>query len=112
MTALEYACKNGYDEAIGILVGKTDPMQLVEAKEHVSLPVHYLLRQKLEREKLFIQMMDRVKDSPKLARRAMTKMTSTMVSRKQKKDELYIITLDVVHSSGVVGRGDRRADAW
>ena len=58
------------------------------------------------------RMVDRVKDSPKLARRAMTKMTSPMVSRKQKKAELYIITLDVVHSSGVVGRGEGRADAW
>ena len=58
------------------------------------------------------RMVDRVKDSPKLARRAMTKMTSPMVSRKQKKGELYIITLDVVHSSGVVGRGKGRADAW
>ena len=58
------------------------------------------------------RMVDRVKDSPKLARRAMTKMTSPMVSRKQKKAELYIITLDVVHSSGVVVRGKGRADAW
>jgi hypothetical protein len=58
------------------------------------------------------RMVDRVKDSPKLARRAMTKMTSPMVSRKQKKHELYIITLDVAHSSGVVGRGEGRADAW
>ena len=33
------------------------------------------------------RMVDRVRDSPKLARRAMTKMTSPMVCRKQKKDE-------------------------
>ena len=58
------------------------------------------------------RVVDRVKDSPRMARRAMSKMTSPMVSRRQKEDEIYIVTLHVVHSSGVVGRGDGRFDAW
>ena len=44
--------------------------------------------------------------------KAMSKMTSPMVSRRKNEDEIFIITLDVVHSSGRVGRGKGRADAW
>ena len=58
------------------------------------------------------RMVDRVRDSPRLARRAMNKMTSPLVMRRKKEDEIYIVTLHVVHSSGVVGRGDGRSDAW
>ena len=58
------------------------------------------------------KVMDRVRDSPRLARRAMSKMTSHIVSMKKKEDEIYIITLHVIHSSGLVGRGDGRSDAW
>ena len=58
------------------------------------------------------RVVDRVRDSPRLARRAMSKMTSPMVSRRQKEDEIYIVTLHVVHSSEVVGRGEGKSDAW
>ena len=58
------------------------------------------------------KVMDRVRDSPRLARRAMSKMTSPMVSMKKKEDEIYIITLHVIHSSGLVGRGEGKSDAW
>ena len=58
------------------------------------------------------KVMDRVRDSPRLAKRAMSKMTSPMVSRKKKEDEIYIITLHVIHSSGLVGSGEGRSDAW
>ena len=58
------------------------------------------------------RMVDRVRDSPRLARRAMRKMTSPLVSRRKNEDEIFIITLDVVHSSGRIGKGEGRADAW
>ena len=58
------------------------------------------------------RVVDRVKDSPRLARRAMSKMTSPMVSRRQKEDEIYIVTLHVDHSSEVVGTGKGKSDAW
>ena len=58
------------------------------------------------------RMVDRVRNSPRLARRAMSKMTSPLVSRSKNEDEIFMITLDVVHSSGRVGRGEGRADAW
>ena len=54
----------------------------------------------------------RVKDSPRMARRAMSKMTSPMVSRRQKEVEIYIVTLHVDHSSEVVGTGKGNSDAW
>ena len=58
------------------------------------------------------KVMDRVRDSPRLARRAMSKMTSPLVSRSKNEDEIFMITLDVVHSSGRVVRGEGRTDAW
>ena len=59
------------------------------------------------------RMVESVRNSPRLARRAMNKMTSPLVMRKRKSAEIYIVTMHVVHSSGVVGRGeDGRADAW
>ena len=58
------------------------------------------------------RMVDRVRDSPRLARRAMNKMTSPLVLRRKKEDEIYSVTLHVVHSSEVVGRGEGRSDAW
>ena len=58
------------------------------------------------------RMADRLRDSPKVCRRAMSKMTSPMVSKKKNIDEIYIVTLHAVHCSGVVGRGEGRADAW
>jgi len=61
LTALEYACKSGYDESIRQLVDMTDPIELVEGKAGVSLPIHYLTRQPVEKDLLFIQMLDRVK---------------------------------------------------
>ena len=57
-------------------------------------------------------MVDRVKDSPRLARRAMSKMTSPLMSRRKNEDEIFIITLGVVHSSGRVVREEGRSDAW
>ena len=45
------------------------------------------------------RMVDRVRDSPRLARRAMNKMTSPLVLRRKKEDEIYSVTLHVVHSS-------------
>ena len=58
------------------------------------------------------KMVDKVRDSPRLARKAMSKMTSPMVSKRKKQDEIYIVTLHVVHSSGMVGRGEGKCDAW
>ena len=46
------------------------------------------------------RIIDRVKDSPRLARRAISKMTSPLVSMRKKEDEIYIVTLHVVHSTG------------
>ena len=43
-----------------------------------------------------------VKDSPRLLRKAMSKMTSPMVLRRKTEDEIFIITLDVVHLCIVV----------
>ena len=57
-----------------------------------------------------MRIVDRVRDSPRLARKAMSKMTSPLVSRKKKEDEIYIVTLHVVH--GVGWRGEGRSDAW
>ena len=58
------------------------------------------------------KMVDKVRDSPRLARKAMSKMTSPMVSKRKKEDEIYIVTLHMVHSSGMVGRGEGKCDAW
>ena len=58
------------------------------------------------------KMVDKVRGSPRLARKAMSKMTSPMVSKRKKEDEIYIVTLHVVHSSGMVGRGEGKCDAW
>ena len=58
------------------------------------------------------KMVDKVRDSPRLARKAMSKMTSPMVSKRKKEDDIYIVTLHVVHSSGMVGRGEGKCDAW
>ena len=44
--------------------------------------------------------------------RNMSKMTSPQVFRRKNEDEIFIITLDVVHSSGRIGKGEGRADAW
>ena len=57
------------------------------------------------------RMVDRVRDTPRLARKAMSRMTSPMVMKK-KEDEIYIVTLNVVHSSGMVERGQGKSDAW
>ncbi len=62
LTALEYACKNGYDEFIKLLIEMTEPIQLVENKKDISLPIHYLTRQPVEKESLFIQMIDKIKN--------------------------------------------------
>ena len=58
------------------------------------------------------RMVDRVRDTPRLARKAMNRMTSPMVIRKKKEEEIYIVTLNVVHSSGVVWREKGKSDAW
>ena len=59
------------------------------------------------------RVVERVRNSPRLARKAMNKMTSPLVMRKRKSAEIYIVTMHVLHSSGVVGRGEEgRADAW
>ena len=58
------------------------------------------------------RMVDSMKNTPRLARKAMSRMTSPMVMRKKKEDEIYIVTLNVVHSSGMVGREKGKSDAW
>jgi hypothetical protein len=58
------------------------------------------------------RVLERVRDSPRMLRKVMSKMTSPLVSRRKNEDEIFMITLDVVHSSGRVGRGEGRADAW
>ena len=57
------------------------------------------------------RLVDQLRDSPRVCRRAMNKMTSPLMRRK-KDDEIYIVPLHVVHSSGVAGREDGRSDAW
>ena len=60
------------------------------------------------------RIVDRVRASPRLARKAMSKMTSPLVSRRRKKDdEIFIDTLPEGHSSGIVWRAEEwRSDAW
>ena len=56
------------------------------------------------------KMVDKVRDSPRLARKAMSKMTSPMVSKRKKEDDIYIVTLHVVHSSEMVRRGEAQGE--
>ena len=62
--------------------------------------------------KLGRKVVERVRESPRRVRKAMTKMTSPVKTKKQKEEEIYIVTLQVVHNSGFVIRSDVRSDAW
>ena len=62
LTALEYACRDEYDSTAALLIDRTEPMKLVEAKYCQNLPVHYLTRCSTEKCELFTQMLDRVKE--------------------------------------------------
>ena len=61
--------------------------------------------------------MARVRDSPKLARRMMTRMTSPGQARRrrrqQQEEAIYIVSVNVVHSSGHNNNtNNNRRDAW
>ena len=62
--------------------------------------------------------MAKVRDSPKLARRMMTRMTSPGQARRrrrqQQEEAIYIVSVNVVHSSGHSNNNNtnNRRDAW
>ena len=62
------------------------------------------------------RLVDKVKDSPKIARKMITKMTSPgRRHRRQIHDEeIFIVSVNVLHTSGHSGHGDTlsKKDAW
>lgn len=62
------------------------------------------------------RLVDKVKESPKIARKMITKMTSPgRRHRKQIHDEeIFIVSVNVLHTSGHSGHGDTlsKKDAW
>ena len=64
-------------------------------------------------------MVDKVKDSPKMARRVMTKMTSPSVGRRRQRrleeeESIFVVSVNVVHSSGQQQstNNETKMDAW
>ena len=64
-------------------------------------------------------MVDKVKNSPKVARRVMTKMTSPSVGRRRERrlreeeESIFVVSVNVVHSSGQQStNNDTKMDAW
>ena len=63
------------------------------------------------------RLVDKVRDSPKLARKMITKMTSPGRRRRQAEDQdIYIVSVNIIHSSGhdpcPDGDNHRSRDVW
>ena len=59
------------------------------------------------------RMLSRVKDSPRLARKMISKMTSPDVGKKERgKNEIFIVNIEVLHESGLEILPNGRVDAW
>ena len=65
------------------------------------------------------RLVDKMKDSPKMARRVMTKMTSPSVGRrrqrrlKEEEESIFVVSVNVVHSSGQQStNNETKMDAW
>ena len=63
------------------------------------------------------RLVDKVKDSPKLARKMITKMTSPgRRHRRQEDQDIYIVSVNIIHSSGhdpgPDGGNQRTRDVW
>ena len=55
---------------------------------------------------------EKLKDSPRIARKAISKMTSPVVLRNLRRSRVYLITVHVIHDSGGFIRGNGISDAW
>ena len=59
------------------------------------------------------RMLNRVRDSPRLARRMMSKMTSPDIGKKEReKSEIFLVNIEVLHESGLEFLPNGRVDAW
>ena len=59
------------------------------------------------------RMLSRVRDSPKLARKMMSKMTSPDTGKKEReKTEIFIVNIEVIHESGTQIQPNGKVDAW
>ena len=59
------------------------------------------------------RILTRVRDSPRLARKMMRKMTSPDVGKKEReKTEIFIVNIEVIHDSGTQIQPSGKVDAW
>ena len=59
------------------------------------------------------RILTRVRDSPRLARKMMSKMTSPDVGKKEReKTEIFIVNIEVIHDSGTQIQPSGKVDAW
>ena len=59
------------------------------------------------------RMLSRVRDSPRLARKMMSKMTSPDPGKKEReKTEIFIVNIEVIHESGTQIQPSGKVDAW
>ena len=59
------------------------------------------------------RMLSRVRESPRLARRIVSRMTGPDVGRKEReKSEIFLVNISVLHESGMELLPNGRADAW
>ena len=59
------------------------------------------------------RILTRVKDSPRLARKMMSKMTSPDIGKKEReKTEIFIVNIEVIHESGTQIQPSGKVDAW
>ena len=61
------------------------------------------------------RLVEKVKDSPQIARKMITKMTSPGFRRRKKREEedIFIVSVNVVHSSGSqLNQGQTTRDVW
>ena len=59
------------------------------------------------------RMLSRMRDSPRLARKMMSKMTSPDPGKKEReKTEIFIVNIEVIHESGTQIQPSGKVDAW
>ena len=59
------------------------------------------------------RMLNRVKDSPRLARKIISKMTSPDGDKKERgRNEIFVVNVEVLHESGTEVLANGRVDAW
>ena len=61
------------------------------------------------------RLVEKVKDSPKIARKMITKMTSPGYRRRKRREEedIFIVSVNMVHSSGSeLSQGKTKRDVW